>query len=345
MKPFRSFLVLTLSCLAVSCSFQSRDRWNEGVIAVMADSTDWVALESVLNTTYERVVRTPQIEKTYTLRYVKPAEIDNWTNYRYLILAATLESTGRVGKIVQRVVSDPEVYQWVQDGRNYVFTQKNQWAKNQLMTILVSKDLATLREKIEANSEFLYAIFDTDVLYQIKKDMYLRREQIDLEQQLLTTANWTVRLQHDYFIDEEDLNEGFVSFRRMVPERWFFVHWIDGGDTTQLDPYWVLAQRNRIGGKYYSGSRVSDQYFFSTRSSFLGRPAQVTTGLWESDTDAAGGPFKNYTFYDELTKRTYMIDYAVFAPGKDKMSYLRRLDVMARTFRTIFDPSEEAKVE
>ena len=128
--------------------------------------------------------------------------------------------------------------------------------------------------------------------------------------------------------------------RRLLPERWLFVRWIDSIDTTGLNSEWVLAERERIGKKYYGGDSVVDDYLYSFRSDFLGRPAVITTGLWENEEKVKGGVFKNYTFYDEYTKRLYMIDLAVHAPGEDKLPYLRRLDIMAHTFRTVFDMEE-----
>jgi hypothetical protein len=47
-----------------------------------------------------------------------------------------------------------------------------------------------------------------------------------------------------------------------------------------------------------------------------------------------GGPFVNYTFYDQTTDRVYMLDGSVFAPDNDKLDLLRQMEVMARTFRT-----------
>ena len=46
-----------------------------------------------------------------------------------------------------------------------------------------------------------------------------------------------------------------------------------------------------------------------------------------------GGPFVNYTFYDESTERIYMIDGMVFAPGFDKREFLRHVEAIAHTFR------------
>jgi hypothetical protein len=48
-----------------------------------------------------------------------------------------------------------------------------------------------------------------------------------------------------------------------------------------------------------------------------------------------GGPFLNYTFYDESSRRLYMIDGMVFAPGYDKREFLRQMEVISHTFRTV----------
>lgn len=338
MKFTRLFFSALFILLMSSCSLKPRSWWTEGVIAVMADPEEWEPLQVPIQKVYERVVRTPQIETMFSIRHISESDFQRYTSYRYLILMATLESQGKIGQIVERVVSDPEIRQGVEEGEYYVFTQRDQWAKDQLMVILVAKDLNTLREKIETNEEFLYAIFNADWNEQLEEDMFARGEQKNIEEDLMGIYGWSMRIQRDYFLVQELPEEGFIWFRRLYPERWIFVRWIDGGDTTLLDAYWVVKERNRIGAEYYGGDRVrSDQFLFSRRSTFLGRKAQITSGLWENDGKVAGGPFINYTFHDPLSRRVYMIDVAVFAPSRDKVPYLRRLEVLAHTFHTVFD--------
>ena len=76
------------------------------------------------------------------------------------------------------------------------------------------------------------------------------------------------------------------------------------------------------------------QYTDARNVEFLGRPAVVLEGLWENDEKMAGGPFRNYTFYDKESGRIYQIDIAVYYPAGKKETFLRQLDVMARTFKT-----------
>ncbi|HHS12620.1 MAG TPA: DUF4837 family protein [bacterium] len=332
------WLLLASIFLFYACQRKPRSYWKEGTIAVMADSTDWIGIQPELRAAFERVVRTPQKESYYSLRWVSQSEFDRYLNYRYLILAGTLQSTGRVGELVKGVVTDPQIRSWVEEGKYFYFIQKEQWAKDQFMLILVCPDLEELKDKIETNASILYEIIDMDFREKLLEDMFKKGEQTEIEKRLMAFYGWSIRVQHDYFLAQEVSEKGFLWFRRMYPERWIFVRWIDGGDMTMLNQEWVVSERNRIGGEYYSGDRVSDRYLYSSSTHFLGRPALFTAGLWENTGKVAGGPFRNHTFYDELSRRVYMIDVAVFNPGEDKTPYLIRLDVIANTFRTIFDP-------
>jgi len=60
----------------------------------------------------------------------------------------------------------------------------------------------------------------------------------------------------------------------------------------------------------------------------------MTQGLWRMKDGSMGGPFINYTFYDEPTKRIYMLDGSVYAPKYYKKKLIQQLDVLLRSFLT-----------
>ncbi|MBN2417497.1 DUF4837 family protein [bacterium] len=340
MKKALLFIVI-LAVTGAACGLLPNSWETEGVVAVMADQADWDRLHPDLSRVFERVTRTPQKETAYTLVHVSEEDFTRYTKYKYLVLVATLDSRGRVGEIVNKVVSNPEIRAQVERGDRFLITQEGQWSRDQFMLILVGKDAETLGRIMEANSGLIFDTLDDVVTDRIKKIMYKRREQKALASRLMSTYNWSLRMQHDFFIPQEFPDEGFMWFRRIFPERWIFIRWIDGGRESDLNERWVVGERNRVGAKYYSGDYVESSYLFSYHGEFLGRPAIITTGLWGNDDKIAGGPFRNYTFYDEYTKRIYMIDLAVYAPNRDKLPYLKRLDIIAHSFKTIFDMETE----
>jgi len=336
-KQFVFVMFLAGILMFSGCNIKQRGWEAEGVIAVMADAEEWEALEIPVRKTFERVIRTPQFEHTFNLRYVKPEEFKAYTEYHYLVLLASLESKGHIGDIVNKAISNPEIRAQVERGERFYIQLNNQWAQNQILMMLVAKDNEALQAHLLASGDEVYRAFDDVVNARLKKEMFDKKEQVEIEKRLMRTYNWSIRLQHDYFIAQEVYGQGIIWFRRMFPERWIFVRWIDDADASLLNQNWVINERNRIGAEYYGNDKISDRYLFSYRDTFLGRPAQITEGLWENDEKNAGGPFKNYTFYDADTKRVYMLDLAIYAPARDKMPYLKRHEIIAHTFRTIFD--------
>jgi hypothetical protein len=82
----------------------------------------------------------------------------------------------------------------------------------------------------------------------------------------------------------------------------------------------------------------------STETNFLGKYAIMTQGLWRMSDASMGGPYVNYTFYDEATKRIYMLDGSVFAPKYHKKGLIQSADVTLQSFKTKAELSKE-KIE
>lgn len=335
MQKYVVMCVLLLFLIsALLCGKQREGREPDSHIFVIADSTDWVVLENVLRSTFERTIRTPQLEKTFTLVVKSPDELAQYTLKKNIILISSLESQGKTATMIRDMFTDTEIFGGVQEGKYYVFTKENQWARDQLLMILVSKDLQMLKTKIEVNSDFLYAVFDDHYTSLLKQSMFEKFERKKTEKELMEKYGWMVRVQHDYFVAFEAPENNFVWLRRRYPERWLFVYWVDTQNPSFLNREWCLKTRDEIGASFYDNDRVNRDYTYVEEEEFLGRKAFVVRGLWENNEKIAGGPYKAYCFYDPDSKRVYMIDLAVFAPGQKKMPYLKQLDVIAHTFRT-----------
>ncbi|NQT26533.1 DUF4837 family protein [candidate division KSB1 bacterium] len=332
------YLIPVLLMPLLSCQIKTQSWWSEPQIVVLAEHEDWAVIQKPLKDVFEHVIRTPQPEKEYVLKHSGPDGYEQYAHTRYLILAASLETKGQIGDLVRRMLQDPEVRARVENGEQFSFVQKNPWAREQWMLVLVAKDIQTLREIIEIQGAQFYEYFNDAINAYLLDEMFERSEQKKLEKELMQLYGWKIRLHRDYFLAQALPREGIVWFRRTAPERWILVRWIEDADTSGVFTQdWIVNERNRIGEQVYGNDRIVDRYLFSYESEFLGRRAQVTTGLWENEAKAAGGPFKNYSFYDSISRRLYMVDVAVYAPEYDKVPLMRRLEIIAGTFQTLFD--------
>ena len=334
LKLLKYFGILLLICVFFSQCERKLTGWGEDCeIRVLADSTLWMDTEPILRKIFEKPILTPQEETIFSIIH---GDITNFKRYKNLIFLSTLDCDDKIAELVKANLSE-EAKQKVKEG-NYVFLKKEKWASNQLIMFLVSTNIETLTEKIIANKNYLFNLFDEYWTESQKIQMFRRYEQKDIERQLIEKYGWMVKVQHDYKIFVEEPDSNFVMLRRMLPERWLFVHWIETDEPSVITKRWCIDLRNKIGVNFYNGDQVEEKYVQpdSAIVDFLGRRALKITGLWRNDEKEAGGPFRTYCFYDEHSGRIYMLDFAIFSPRlkKSKRQYLRQAEIILHTFKT-----------
>ena len=349
MKPWKAVLAATsfaLLLISLGCFRKPQGAGQDTGLFVIADSTNWVALEPALKDVFERTIKTPQPEKVFGVHWVPPRRFSQFATRKNLVLAGALQSEGEIDGQISKMLS-PEVKNRVIDGSAFYFPKDNPWAEGQLLVVLVSNTVTELQDKLMENKKHLYELFQTRLLEETSAKMYQRLEQKELAEKLLNQYGWTVRIQHDYIVNKERPQDRFIMLRRSLPgrERWLFVHWIDDADPSIVDERWVINTRNKQTEKFYEVDLINEEYTSSREVEFLGRSALMLEGLWANEAKMAGGPFRNYTFYDEDSGRIYMIDIAVFFPGGEKEPFLRQLDIMAHSFKTANEIRNDRKEE
>src|SRR5690606_6513664 len=160
---------------------------------------------------------------------------------------------------------------------------------------------------------------------------------------LLRDHGWVIYVQADYKLAKNDKENNFVWLRRSPGsemERWIFIHWIDNATPEYLNAASIKSIRNRLTQKFYQTSNdssyvvIADSFFTTSEVNFNERYALFTQGLWDLNIKGMGGPFVNYTFYDEKNKRLYMLDGSIFAPKYYKRNLIQQIDVILQSFLT-----------
>lgn len=332
----RGGLLISLLMMLSGCTREPEAVGSEIAVTVVADAALYKAIEPALVDALAREVYTPQPEYLLSLNYLPPGEINKVAVRPNIIMAGLLHGEDRVSKQVRGMLPAGTVEQ-IERGESFVFRKENPWAKKQLLLVLVGTDSTSLREQIESNADYLFEVLRSHIMKRTQEEMYSQYEQFDVEKMLLQKYGWQVRVQHDYHLWKEFPEKQFVMLRRTSPERWLFVTWEENANPDVINKAWVLAKRAQIGRQFYENDRIADRYLTDKEGEFAGRRALILQGLWENEEKVAGGPFKAFAFYDEDARRAYLVDIAVFAPGKEKEVFLRQLEVMARTFQTAAD--------
>jgi len=333
MRKYLTAVISLMWGLIIACQRETPRSGNEKEIIVIADSLDYAFLQGELSRTFEREIPTPWPEKIFELKPIPAGKMENYFNHPQLLLIGILDSASPAASRIKSMLA-PDVAERIRTGQNYVLQKDDPWAEDQRLLVLCAAQRDTLKQRIISHRDELFALFDQFVTERMQKEMYSQFERKELTKTLLEKYGWTLRIQHDYHLYKEFPQENFVMLRRSWPERWLFVSWEKLNNSKQISRDEIMAWRNQIGRRFYENDKIVDNELAFHQVDFAGFRALEVQGLWENENKVAGGPFKAWAFYDESTQRVFLIDIAVFAPGKEKVKFLRQLEIMARTFET-----------
>ena len=353
-------LVLLAGCEgAFDGDYRPRATGQEGEIMVVIDSTHWNAdLGDAVRQHIGPYVETlPTPERTFDLQQVNLTSdrmFDIVQRHKNVMFVAPLSDDTPVANFLRGRLSD-DVLQAALDGTPVVVPRNDLWRRSQRVYYVTAGNTEQLIDALSEQGSQIRDTFHEVTLDRMEREMFEKARQHNLEDTLMQRHDFAVNVQHDYeiAIDTTTEDRGFIWLRRVLTDtrRELMIHYVEDMAPSDITPDWVYTTRDSLTEKYLRGNvagfvRTDYRRPLNTEETgFLDRYGYTTRGLWHfvrrtgDDGEslqgmAGGGPFVNYTFYDQESGRVYMIDGSVFAPEHGKRDFLRQMEVIARTFRT-----------
>ena len=354
MKKSGFLLLLVIPFILVSCEDTNKPaQGSEDEIIIVADSSDFAVLKSSLDSTFEKIIFTPQPEKLFNLKRVSLNDIESYQTYKNILFIAPQNSTSKTANFLNALVDSDKIKNSASE-QNSFYQEYNLWAKDQLIVIITAPDIKQIEAKIMQNKDHLLAAFrkiSDKRLYQSLYDS--KYEKRNTEGMLLKNYGWIIYVQSDYKVAIHHPDENFICFKNSSSkdmEKWIFVYWIENASPSYLNDDSIWAIRNRLTNKHYhipgdtSCIKIAYNKCIYNDVTFNGKYAMLSQGLWENS-NAMEGPFINYTFFDEKTKRLYMLDGSVYAPNYYKRNLIQQMDVLLQSFKTKAELSKDKQDE
>lgn len=345
-------LLLVLLIAVSACDTDYRPVSIGGIdeVIVVMDSSAWNGETALaIEETFGRYIETmPCCEPTYRLifrDFTSNSELDDLRRYKNIIFAATIDEETNTGSLIRAILSD-DVEQRVREGNSFAFPLSDRWMRDQWTLLLTSNTDQELAEKIRNSERSLVGNLLDREFVRREAEVFRRGEQFALNDSLMESYGWMVRMQHDYV--QTVKTDDVVVFRRYLPEnnRWILGWWKE--DVPEIDfvtPEWINATRDSLLERYLRGERENSHLTTEFR-----RPVETheierddhlrafeTLGTWNMTNDFMGGPFVNFVFHDPISERLFMVEYGQFAPGVNKRRFVRQFRAMGRTF--VSDPN------
>lgn len=348
-KKLFNTLLIALIAFNIACEgdFRERAQGNTREFVVVMDSSQWESetAEAIRNTFGKLVFTLPNPEPFFDLTFVpirSRSQLERVRKTKNIIFASAIDEDNNVGRQIQAFLDDG-VEERVRSGDSFAFPLEDQWYKDQYALILTSSSDSALAQKILNSEQALLSNALNKELLRWNYFVYENKEQVQYSDSLWDDHGFKVRIQHDYIKSVDTLD--FKTYRRDLPNntRWMWIWWKDNvKDISFLDNDWINSTRDSLTQQYIRGGEddmyTSTEYrrTVETKSFQKGRYlGYETLGTWQMINGAMGGPFVNFTYYDQATSRLFMIEYSQFAPGvAKKLPFVRQFRAMGRTFES-----------
>ena len=326
-------LILYLFVFSFSCSgYKQRAKGVENQITVFTSEDDRPIIASAFESIFNRAVFTPEPEPYFELEYLNPSDFNQF-KYNHNIIVVSLftpeDTTG--DNLVRSILPENQLDLVIQD-KNKLFATRDFFARGQVFAILAANDEDDLIHALQERGQWLYSQFDHALMERIQKHVFSSTEQKKLSKKLREDYGWYIRLQRDYTIINEKPEKNFVWLGRSFPYRWLSVQWMDNPRIKSLDPQMVIELVQNYPDVFYKNVRFTGYYRQMEEVPLDRWTAWRVEGLWEHKSEARGGPFISYLFYENTSNRIFHINCLIFNPGGKKVLLLRQMETMIQTF-------------
>jgi hypothetical protein len=261
-----------------------------------------------------------------------PGEADELRNIRHVLLVGTWDDP-EFADFAGRAFTRPDAPSSVS-----LRMSEDIWSRGQLVGAVIGDSENEVIDFLSEKGAEAAASFARAAVRRLAKRLRSDAEDAGMTAALEERFGWSIAPPTGYDFFTTDAEDGFVLFRRTRPDRSIFVYWEPGGPETVSEEF-AVARRTELALRYYDGDEIEERRPLLIESvEFLGRPAVRISGWWGNRELVGGGPFLTYCFHEARQNRVYMIDTSLFAPGFDKMSFMRNLDAIAHTFSTPGSP-------
>jgi hypothetical protein len=296
---------------------------DETEIIVFTDEETLNVVRDELSSILEREIFTPTREKIFTLIPKSPSKLAMYNRRRNVLVVDVINKP-----LIDSVLA-PSAKREVSIGKNFVFGEKDVFAKGQSFCVVTARDMDELEKTLAEKGDAIFSYFLQSVGERAKDVLYKDGYQEELGERLLLSYNFTVNIPPGWMIEEYG-GKRLIKILRHFPDRFITIYW-------KYSPRGLLTYqeacnlRDTICSIFHDGDMVDRKRTRMFNVDFHNMNAQKLDGIWKNDELVMGGPFRTYIFstYDAF----YFIDMYVFNPGEKKWLAIEQLETIISTWR------------
>ena len=331
---FINSLFLFLLCLLIfGCAGKKDSLGTDDEIRVICSKIDEPVIKDYLASVFDDTIYTPEPEPLFKLIFSRPERYEDLKEYAQVIIAAVnRDSTNPGYRLLKKLLPEGQLNNSEDD--NPVLLTRDLHAKDQVYAVINASNKEHLFNYLDKNKGLLRKHYDEQ--FKLRGSRFLFNDnQTQIEEKIKEDYGWFLKIPWGWEVLRNEDKMNFFWMGSEYPYRWMSIKWDSGNNIN--DELSLGKQIWNFPINHYKSIRFNENRFKLDRIYFNDYKGWQCSGIWESmdSLDAKGGPFYSYIFYDHHSDRTFHINTLVHNPGKSKAVYIRKMELIAKSFRSI----------
>ena len=331
---FINSLFLFLLCLLIfGCAGKKDSLGTDDEIRVICSKIDEPVIKDYLASVFDDTIYTPAPEPLFKLIFSRPERYEDLKEYAQVIIAAVnRDSTNPGYRLLKKLLPEGQLNNSEDD--NPVLLTRDLHAKDQVYAVINASNKEHLFNYLDKNKGLLRKHYDEQ--FKLRGSRFLFNDnQTQIEEKIKEDYGWFLKIPWGWEVLRNEDKMNFFWMGSEYPYRWMSIKWDSGNNIN--DELSLGKQIWNFPINQYKSIRFNENRFKLDRIYFNDYKGWQCSGIWESmdSLDAKGGPFYSYIFYDHHSDRTFHINTLIHNPGKSKAVYIRQMELIAKSFRSI----------
>ena len=331
---FINSLFLFLLCLLIfGCAGKKDSLGTDDEIRVICSKIDEPVIKDYLASVFDDTIYTPAPEPLFKLIFSRPEHYEDLKEYAQVIIAAVNRNSTNPGyRLLKKLLPEGQLNNSEDD--NPVLLTRDLHAKDQVYVVINASNKEHLFNYLDKNKGLLRKHYDEQ--FKLRGSRFLFNDnQTQIEEKINEDYGWFLKIPWGWEVLRNEDKMNFFWMGSEYPYRWMSIKWDSGNNIN--DELSLGKQIWNFPINHYKSIRFNENRFKLDRIYFNDYKGWQCSGIWESmdSLDAKGGPFYSYIFYDHHSDRTFHINTLVHNPGKSKAVYIRQMELIAKSFRSI----------
>ena len=331
---FINSLFLFLLCLLIfGCAGKKDSLGTDDEIRVICSKIDEPVIKDYLASVFDDTIYTPAPEPLFKLIFSRPEHYEDLKEYAQVIIAAVNRNSTNPGyRLLKKLLPEGQLNNSEDD--NPVLLTRDLHAKDQVYAVINASNKEHLFNYLDKNKGLLRKHYDEQ--FKLRGSRFLFNDnQTQIEEKIKEDYGWFLKIPWGWEVLRNEDKMNFFWMGSEYPYRWMSIKWDSGNNIN--DELSLGKQIWNFPINHYKSIRFNENRFKLDRIYFNDYKGWQCSGIWESmdSLDAKGGPFYSYIFYDHHSDRTFHINTLVHNPGKSKAVYIRQMELIAKSFRSI----------